>query len=108
MGSHATTEACRSLVPCNPARFEFSADGQSLNIATHFLPKRIAWRTGATPPGDVAGVRLHDIQPSRVSPQANSILDSGLDVIHDDDVDRAWGGSSLDWLLFDHDLDYAR
>lgn len=39
------------------------------------------------------------------SSRAQMIHDSGLEVIHDDDVDKAWGGWGLDWLLFDSDLD---
>lgn len=37
--------------------------------------------------------------------RAQAIHDSGLEVFHDDDVDKAWGGWGLDWMLFDSDLD---
>ena len=37
--------------------------------------------------------------------RAQAINDEGLEVFHDDDVDKAWGGWGLDWLLFDQDKD---
>lgn len=39
--------------------------------------------------------------------RAQAIHDSGLEVFHDDDVDKVWGGWGLDWMLFDSELDRA-
>lgn len=39
------------------------------------------------------------------SSRAQAIHDSGLEVMHDDDVDKVWGGWGCDWPLFDSDLD---
>lgn len=37
--------------------------------------------------------------------RAQAIQDEGLEVFHDDDVDKAWGGWGLDWMLFDSEKD---
>ncbi|MFK7821565.1 MAG: PKD domain-containing protein [Planctomycetaceae bacterium] len=37
--------------------------------------------------------------------RANAILETGLEVFHDEDVDQVWGGKGRDWILFDRDLD---
>lgn len=41
------------------------------------------------------------------SSRAQAIQDSGLEVMHDDDVDKVWGGWGLDWVLSDGNLDRA-
>ncbi|GAB5404998.1 MAG: hypothetical protein Aurels2KO_32290 [Aureliella sp.] len=50
--------------------------------------------------------RLRDLWTgsSSISARRQSILDEGLEVIHDNDRDRVWGGYGRDWALTD-DLD---
>lgn len=53
--------------------------------------------------------RMRDLwtEDGSVASRAQAILDEGLEVTHDDDVDLAWGGWGFDWLLSDSELDYA-
>ncbi|WP_158520907.1 choice-of-anchor Q domain-containing protein [Fuerstiella marisgermanici] len=52
---------------------------------------------------------MRDVWTGRGSARnrAQAVHDSGLEVFHDDDVDKVWGGWGLDWMLFDRNLDRA-